>query len=159
MAFPSVLPRGAGTTRRGFEAMIRDIAAYYPKAFEEAYVYEVEIMIKGLIDTTPIDTGAAAGVTSNSVGSQKRQPYQSHKAWPATHGNQPGQSGWQLEVEQAKNLKIAIINPQWDSYLKYLEMGIVEPIAPAKPHFVTAQWKLHMKRRDAIHKKVQSGRR
>ena len=138
--------------------MIRDIAAYYPKAFEEAYVTEVEIMIKGLIDTTPIETGAAAGVTSNSVGAQKRSMYASHKADRFQRGNQPGNSGWQLEVEQQKNLKIAIINPQWDSYLKFLETGAVQPVAPATSHFVFKQWQLHLKRRETIQDKVRRGR-
>jgi len=159
MAFPSILPRGSGTTRRGFDAMIRDITAYYPKAFEEAYVKEIEIILKGLIATTPIDTGAAAGVTSNSVGSQKRPMYPGHKASGSDIGNMPGDSGWQLEVEQKKDLKMAIVNPQWDSYLKFLELGIVEPVAPAQPHFVFKQWELHLKRREAIHEKVARGRR
>ncbi len=158
--FPSVLPRGTGTSRRGFEAMIRDIAAYYPKAFEEAYIHEINIIIKGLIDTTPIDTGAAAGVTSNSVGHQKRNLYPTHKAGSNDIGNNPGDTGWQLEVEQKmQSLKIAIVNPQWDSYLKYLELGIVQPLPPASPHFVYNQWQLHLERREAIQAKVARGRR
>jgi hypothetical protein len=154
-----ILPRGAGITRRGLDAMIRDIMAYYPKAFEEAYVAEMEIMLKQLIDTTPIDTGAAAGVTSNSVGSQKRSYYSGHKAQPANIGNNPGDTGWQLEKEgEGKKLKLSIVNPQWDSYLKYLELGIVEPVAPAKPHFAYDTVVEHYKRRDAIAEKVRRGR-
>jgi hypothetical protein len=159
MAFPSVLPRGSGVTRRGFDAMIRDIIEYYPKAFEEAYVQEIEIIIKGLIDTTPIDTGAAAGVTSNSVGSKKRNMYAGHAAGNADIGNNPGDTGWQLEVKQtSKMLKMSIVNPQWDSYLKYLELGLVQPVYPGKPHFVFDQVQLHHDRRSKIQDKVRRGR-
>lgn len=158
MPFPSLLPRGTGTTRRGFDQMIKDIAAYYPKAFEEAYVAEIEIMLKFLVDHTPIDSGAAAGVTSNSVGHQKHTMRPSHKAYGGNIGNMPGDTGWQIEVNQQKNLKIAIVNPQWSSYLKFLELGIVEPIAPAKSHFVFETWKQHEARREKIRDKVRRGR-
>lgn len=153
-----ILPRGIGTRRRGFDALIRDMAAYYPKAYEEYYVKEVEILIKDIIDHTPIDTGAAAGVTSNKVGSQKRPMYSSHRAAGLPISNLPGGSGWQLEVEQRKNLKISIINPQWDSYLKYLEYGTVQPLPPAKSHFVHSAWKRHLRRRATIKGRIKRGR-
>jgi hypothetical protein len=154
----SILPKGSGSTRRGFEALIRDIAEYYPKAYEEAYVQEIEILIKDIIDHTPIDTGAAAGVTSNRVGSQKRPMYAGHKAAGSPISNLPGGSGWQLEVEQRKNLKMSIVNPQWNSYLKFLEYGIVQPIAPAESHFVYHAWQRHLSRRDKIRERIRRGR-
>lgn len=158
-AFPSVLPRGSGTNRRGFEAFIKSIATYYPKAYKDAYYNEVSIILTDLIETTPIDVGYAAGVTSNKVGSQKRLPYASHKAYGQPISNDPGGSGWQMKIlEDAKQMKISIVNPQWDSYLKFLESGVVTPLPPAKSHFVFNAWKKHEKRRDKIRKEVKRGR-
>lgn len=154
----SLLPSGVGSSRRGFNALIKDIAAYYPKAYEEAYIEEVEFIIKDLIDHTPIDTGAAAGVTSNSVGHQKRNLYPKHKAYGSNISNDPGGTGWQLEVEQNKDLKISIINPQWNSYLKFLEYNIVTPLPPATAHFTFNAWKRHEKRRDRIRERIRRGR-
>ncbi len=148
-----------GTNRRGFDSLIRDIANYYPRAYEVYYVREVEYLIKDIIDNTPIDTGAAAGVFSNSVGSSKRNMYLGHKASGYIIGNMPGQSGWQLEVEQTQKLNISIVNPQWGSYLKWLEYGITEPNSPAKSHFVFAAWKKHLTRREGIRERIARGRR
>ncbi len=158
MANSPILPRGTGTNRRGFDQLIRDIAAYYPKAYEEAYVIEFEIMIKDIIDHTPIDTGYAAGVSSNSVGEQKSVITASHKAAGYIRSNLPGGSGWQLEVEQRKNLNISIVNPQWNSYLKFLESGVVTPLAPATSHFVFRAWKRHLLRREKIRDRIRRGR-
>jgi hypothetical protein len=158
-SFPSVLPRGSGTNRRGFEAFIKSIATYYPKAYRDAYYNEVSIILTDLIENTPIDTGYAAGVTSNKVGSQKRLPYPGHKAYGSVMSNDPGGSGWQMKIaEDSRTMKIAIVNPQWDSYLKFLESGIVAPVGEAKSHFVFNAWKRHEKRRDKIRKEVKRGR-
>ncbi len=158
---PSLLPRGTGTNRRGFDQLIKDIASYYPKAYEEAYVQEVEIIIKDIIQNTPIDTGAAAGVLVNKVGAQKRPLYKGHKSGASNSdiSNDPGGTGWQLQVAQtSKKLDIAIVNPQWDTYLKFLELGLVQPVAPAKPFFVFNAWMKHMKRRDTIRARIKRGR-
>lgn len=158
-AFPSLLPRGSGTNRRGFEAFIASIAAYYPKAYRDAYYNEVSIILTDLIETTPIDVGYAAGVTSNKVGVQKRKPYPSHKAYGQTISNDPGGSGWQMKLaDDTREMKISIVNPQWNTYLKFLESGIVQPIAPATSHFVFAAWKKHESRRDKIRKEIKRGR-
>ncbi len=156
--FPSLLPRGSGGNRRGFEQLIKDIAAYYPKAYEEAYIAEVEILIADIIDHTPIETGAAAGVQSNSVGHARRDYYPTHKAQPAPIGNMPGDTGWQLEVKQDKGLHIAIVNPQWNNYLKFLELGAVNPLPPATSHFVFGAWKRHEQRRGRIRERIRRGR-
>ena len=48
------LPRGAGGNRRSFESFIRQFAKHVETTYIEAYTREVEIIIKDLIDTTPI---------------------------------------------------------------------------------------------------------
>lgn len=157
--FPSLLPRGSGANRRGFDAFIKSIAAYYPKAYRDAYYNEVSIILTDLIETTPIDVGYAAGVVSNKVGSQKRATYASHKAYGSVISNDPGGSGWQMKMmDDSKQMKISIVNPQWGTYLKFLESGVVTPLPPAKSHFVFNAWKKHEKRRDKIRKAIKRGR-
>ncbi len=158
MANAPILPRGSGTNRRGFDRLIKDIVAYYPQAYKNAYLNEFQILIKDIIDTTPIDTGAAAGVTQNSVGSQKSQLGPNHKAYGAPISNNPGGTGWQLVQNQSKDINISIINPQWNSYLKFLELGIVQPIAPATSHFVFRAWQAHLHRREKIREIIKRGR-
>lgn len=115
-------------------------------------------LIKDIIDFTPIDTGAAAGVTSNSVGDQKRHLYEGHKAYGGVISNEPGGTGWQLIQISDKPLNISIVNPQWDNYLKFLEYGQTEPSPPANSHFVFRAWQMHLKRRDMIRETIRRGR-
>jgi hypothetical protein len=155
----SILPRGAGTRRGSFEAWIKDIAEHYEKQFEEVYVREMEVLLNDIIQHTPIATGAAAGVESNAVGSAHVTMTNSHPAYGLTIGNMPGESGWQLEVDQkGRNLHMAISNPMWDHYLKYLEFGVVQPADPrAESHFVHSAWRRHLDRREEISSEIRNG--
>ena len=161
MASAPILPRGIGTNRRGFNAFIAKIAKYYPTAYRDAYYKEFTILLTDIIEHTPIDTGYAAGVTENLVGSQKRKPYAGHKASGLPMSNDPGGSGWQMDIKKdtLKEVNTSIVNPMWGSYLKFLEYGINQPLPPAKSHFVFNAWKRHLKRRDNIRKEVARGRR
>jgi hypothetical protein len=154
----SILPRGLGTNRRDFESWLSSIADHYEQQYEEAYVKEMEILLNDIIQHTPIATGAAAGVESNLVGSAHVTMTTSHPAYGLSISNEPGGSGWQLDVEQSKHkLKIAIFNPMWDSYLKYLEFGQVTPADPrASSHFVEAAWRRHLERREHINEEIDN---
>lgn len=152
MARQPFLPRGAGGSRRSFEQFVASVAKRLEASVEEVYVREAEIVLKDLIDTTPISTGAAAGVAQNSTADgPKRNMYVGHPAYgrqifSSLDGS--SETGWQFSIKQDKNgLTISIVNPMWDEYLKYLEYGVVTPIAPAKPHFVANAWANHLRRR------------
>ncbi len=157
MAFRSLLPRGIGTNRRGFENFINDLADRYEQAFEEAYVKEAETIILDIIDHTPIATGAAAGTLSNSVGDAHKPLKWNHHAKNLTIGNEPGDSGWQMDVDQTgKVLKIAIFNPMWEHYLRYLNAGLVNLVDHrAEPHWVDHAWHRHLARRAEISKEIK----
>lgn len=86
-------------------------------------------VLQQLVETTPKDTGAAAGTT---VGA-KRPLYKTHPAFleGRSIGNQIGQSGWQI-INLNNSKKVAIVNPMWDEYLKevnYLYSNFVEAAA------------------------------
>src|ERR1043165_6051370 len=125
MPAQSFLPRGVGASRRGFEALCQRIVKVYPQAIRVVYEREIKIIFEEIVDNTPIDTGAAAGVLSNSVGSQKRSLYSGHKAYGYSISNEVGGSGWQLlDNSTADRVVYSIMNPQWNTYLKFLEHGI-----------------------------------
>lgn len=132
-----VLLRDAGGGGRGFRALIERIAKKRVAQFETTLFFYTDKLLKDIVDHTPIDTGAAAGVTSNAVGEQKRPMYRSHAAFGKNIGNLVGDSGWQLRVgRNEKGLTFSIVNPEWDDYLKYYELGLAQPLPPAQSFWV-----------------------
>jgi hypothetical protein len=154
----SILPRGSGGSRQGFAAWLQAVADHYEEQIEAAYVKEMEILLNDIIQHTPIATGAAAGVEYNLVGQAHVKLTNSHPAYGLDIGNEPGDSGWQLHVEQSKSkLVMSITNPMWEPYLKYLEYGIVTPAdGRAESHFVQNAWQRHLERRDEISQEIDN---
>lgn len=142
-----VLPRGAGSRRKTFEDLVKGMATKYKKAYKKVYAREIKILVADIIDHSPIDTGLSAGVTSNSTGEQKRPPYKTHPAFSLKPGNELGDSGWQVRQAGETNsaFKMSILNPMWNDYLKYYELGLLTAIT-AEDHFVFNAWKRHQQR-------------
>jgi hypothetical protein len=159
MAIRPILPRGSGLNRGSFESWLNSVADYYEQRVEEVYVKEMEVLLNDIIQHTPIATGAAAGVESNLVGDAHVTMTNSHPAYSLQIGNGPGDSGWQLEVDQSKGkLRMAIFNPMWKPYLEFLEYGIVTPADPrAKSHFVHDAVQRHLARREEISREIDNG--
>lgn len=141
----SLLPRGSGGNASTFQALLERIAKKRKEQFMGTCLDSTVKLMNKIIATTPIDTGAAAGVTSNEVGSVKRSIYKAHPGFNMTIGNLTGQTGWQLKITQDKSgqTRFAIINPMWNSYLKFLELGIATPLPPAHSHWVYAAYQDH----------------
>lgn len=135
------------TSKKRFEDYVKQRATYYKKAYLKVMYKEIELMLLELVETTPADTGAAAGSTDRA----KRSIYSSHPAKTGGFhiGNEVGQSGWQI-IEQEDGFSLT--NPMWDLYLKYLEFGIVH--GEYQPHFVQRAWKNHLNRRRTMRRNM-----
>lgn len=151
-----VTPRGTGSRRKSFDEYVKTFAKRYKIAYKKVYTKEMGVVLDDVIQHTPIDTGASAGVLDNEVGSEKRAIYKGHVAFGQNIGNEPGDSGWQMvEKETNDGFKLSIVNPQWNKYLKYVHAGIIPPLPPASPGWVFRAWKRHDYRRDALRKAVK----
>lgn len=85
---------------------------------------ELAVLQQDLIDTGPVETGAAVGSTERAV----REQRPGDKSYGFKIGNDPGDSGWQLTGinewdEDFKVIEMGIANPMWDRYYKYVELG------------------------------------
>lgn len=130
------LPRGSKGSGASFRATIEKIAAKRKKQFFETLFDEAQRLLYDIVDNTPIDTGASAGVTENSVGSKRRAVYKGHPAYGLTIGNRQGESGWQINVSlTTTKIDVSITNPMWNEYLKYYETGVLTPLPPAHIRF------------------------
>lgn len=134
----SLVPRGAGGNATHFASLLAKIAKKRGEQFMGTCLDATTKLLDKIADTTPIDTGAAAGRTENSVGHVKRAIYKSHYGFNMVIGNLAGQSGWQLRVTSDKVgvTKFVIVNPMWNAYLKYYELGLADPLPPASSHWV-----------------------
>lgn len=92
---------------------LRAVAKKYDVALQEVVRVQMEITIDDLRSTTPVDTGAGAG----TINGAKRDMYFSHPGYGMHIGNNPGDTGWQMEKENDVR-RWAITNPMWVPYLR-----------------------------------------
>jgi hypothetical protein len=118
-----------------FKRLLKD----YPGRFLTAVVREAETITTQLIQTTPIDTGAAAGVKDNATGHAKRPIYPKHPAY-GMGGVSGGALGWKIKIKKRNqhSQDVLITNAMWEPYLQY-----VEYLHPTKGHFTLKAWTDH----------------
>jgi hypothetical protein len=101
-----------GRSRTLRDALIA-VAKKYDTALQQVVSEQIEKTIDDLRKHTPIDTGAGAGTTQGA----KRNMYKSHPGFGMHIGNNPGDTGWQVEKENDVR-RWAIVNPMWVPYLR-----------------------------------------
>jgi hypothetical protein len=129
-------------TQEGFNTFVNHLRKKFKKRIEVIAEAEADRLVKILVEETPVDTGFA--VSNLSDPRVKRPPYKNHKA---LINGVPDPTGWQrTEVvrESVDRASVSIVNPMWDLYLKYTNMGYPNPKTAG---FVQRAWARHLARR------------
>jgi len=112
---PAIIPHTSDTLRRDrFEKWINKVKQTHKLRIVDILADIGTEAVDTLRKLTPKDTGAAAGAPTGKP-MRASHPGRAY----AKIGNDPGDTGWQL-YHARNSLKFAIINPMWDSYLKFV---------------------------------------
>ncbi len=138
--------QGITSKQMSLTTYLKERAAYYKKSYLKVFFAELLKILEDVAETGPADTGASSGEAGRGTGHIPKW----HPAYGKTIGHAVGQSGWQIiETKDGYSL----INPMWDHYLMYIELGVVHG-AGQYAHFVQAAWNRHIRSRATFRKKA-----
>lgn len=113
-----------------YQVLVNRIAEKVKRKADTVYKKQMENLLNELVEATPKWTGASAG---EATGIELPRWHPAYKEG-LTIGNEPGQSGWQLDVREhaysEELVTFVIKNPMWHFYLKYIgiKTGFVQVI-------------------------------
>jgi hypothetical protein len=103
---------------KDIDSWLRGIVKKQNQSLPTLWRRKLSVLIAQLAAGTPAYTGAAAGTQRNA---KVDEIPKWHPAYGMTIGNDPGDSGWQLETVQTdKGTTFYIMNPMWLKYLVYV---------------------------------------
>lgn len=137
-----------GRARSRFEAWAIARAADRASTRLREMRAELQLILEDVAENGPAWTGASSGRPGRAIFKGFMPKW--HPASGMTVGNERGDSGWQI-AETARRagstVSVALVNPMWDPYLKYVEAGVAPATVHSPGGFVREAWGHHLQRR------------